>query len=497
MINKIMVSGYDDSGKFPTAAIIPQFRGGLDRDTLKKRASMFDAEYDKFERKPNHTYIHLISVAAGEFYGPNSRADFYNGDSYRHDFPHPEKGGPTFIILKPGLKATHNKTFMENGAPYTEHFSSLDGAKPQGYIVKAGINENMHRGELIIGVETDKWSEDIHKLESGVPMKFSIGASAPYDICSICGRRATTEEKHCDHYKNMPGAILEDGNQVYVISDNCLFHDISRVKNPAEKIAFSIRKVASGDVNRFLQPIGPANKNVIRSLCKTATSKERFDTLCKLAAIEKQIIAEAKGGTLDPRLLKLFKERARRRRNKGIGKCASDNGTAALSAFLDFANEHKIIDACNKCDYIMSPEEFVELLVPESDRKAFRVDTDEVRSLLPGIFEKILHSTDVDGFCEDNTYECDEPASPMLQAKVKHYCDSDADGSTLDDIVKRLIYVTELTEAPSKVIITISKGVGNDISSTIAEDYASYLVSSAKRTTPEQVILAMLGNIIN
>ena len=53
----------------------------------------------------------------------------------------------------------------EHGGVYTEHFSSLDGAKPQGYIVKAAMNPEMKRGELIIGVETDKWADDIHKLE--------------------------------------------------------------------------------------------------------------------------------------------------------------------------------------------------------------------------------------------------------------------------------------------------------------------------------------------
>jgi hypothetical protein len=214
------------------------------------------------------------------------------------------------VILKPGLSATHNKTFLEHGGVYTEHFSSLDGAEPQGYIVKAAINPEMKRGELIIGVETDKWGDDIHKLESGTPLKFSIGASAPYDICSVCGHVTTTEDGHCQHYKSMPGEFLSDGSQVYVISDNCLFHDISRVKNPAEKIAFSIRKVASGRGSRFLQnPVGPAKASVVRALCKSAAAKERFDTLCKLAAIEKQILAEARGGTLDSILSKLFKSR--------------------------------------------------------------------------------------------------------------------------------------------------------------------------------------------
>ena len=50
MINKVLESGYNGASHFPEAAVIPEFKGALDRDTLKKRASIFDAEYDKFER---------------------------------------------------------------------------------------------------------------------------------------------------------------------------------------------------------------------------------------------------------------------------------------------------------------------------------------------------------------------------------------------------------------------------------------------------------------
>ena len=255
MIAKILQSGYDNSGNFPQAAIIPAFSGGLDKQTLHKQASIFEKEYDQFERKPGHTYIHLISCAAGEFYGPNSRADFYNGDSYKHDFPEPKKNGPKFIILDGGLNKYHNKTFMKEGGVYTEHFSSRDGAKPQGYIVAAKMNPDMHRGELIIGVRTNEWADDIEKLSSGKPLKFSIGADTAKDICSICGHVAHTENQHCDHYKKDRGAILEDGSQVYVITDNCVFHDISRVRNPAEKIAFSIKKIANADDFNLWQPM--------------------------------------------------------------------------------------------------------------------------------------------------------------------------------------------------------------------------------------------------
>ena len=490
MLNKLLVSGYNDSGYIPSAAVVPEFRGALDKDTLRKRASIFDAEYDKFERKPKHTYIHLISVAAGEHYGPNSRADFYNGESYKHEFPCPEKGGPSFVILKPGLSNTHNKTFMEHGGVYTEHVSSLDGAEPQGYIVKAAINPEMKRGELIIGVETEKWRDDIQKLESGSPLKFSIGASAPYDICSICGHVTTTEDGHCDHYKSMPGEFLSDGNQVYVISDNCLFHDISRVKNPAEKIAFSIRKVAHGYGTRFTAP-GPVKPGVIRALCKTATAKSRFDMLCKLAAIEKQIIAEAGAGSLDSLIVKLLNSR-RRGRNNRHRKEAS--GTDSLRRFLDFASENQIIGSCNKSKYIMTPEEFVDLMLPDSDKKLFGVSCYAVCDCLPGMFGKILHSTEADTVCNDDTYVGSTSCHPTTDSEISRYCMEHSAGDLVGSLVDQILDTDNLQNTNDKIIITISNGVGTTANEAVAQDYASYLLSAAQHCAPEN-LAAMLMDV--
>lgn len=169
------MSGYDDRSEFPSSVLLPTFSKGFDPVVLRKQASIFEKEYDAFERKPGHSYIHLISVAAGDYYGPNSRADFYNGCSYRHKFPHPEKNATAYIDLDGGIGKYHNPTFMKHGGVYTEHFSSRDGAKPQGYIVAAKVNPDMHRGELIIGVKTDLWRDDIEHLSKGHPMKFPSG----------------------------------------------------------------------------------------------------------------------------------------------------------------------------------------------------------------------------------------------------------------------------------------------------------------------------------
>lgn len=485
MISKILMSGYNDSGSFPPAEIIPQFSKGLDRDVLKKRASIFDSDYDKFERKPGVTYIHLISCAAGEHYGPNSRADFYNGDSYVHEYPQPEKGAASTRILDGGLNKYHNDTFMKEGGVYTEHYSSRDGAKPQGYIVAAKINPVMHRGELIIGVKDASWEDDLQKLSKGTPLKFSIGADVASDNCSICNHVAHTEDEHCDHYKNHRGEILDDGSQCYVISDKCVFHDISRVKTPAEKIAFSIRKVASAD-NLALWTPPPPNVRSARYFLKTATAKERLTTLDKLAAIEKRILAEAKAGTLNSKLLKAFKE--------GGLKKKSSSGKEELDRFIQFANEDQILSGLRENKRVMSPGEFIKLLIPSDLQEGCHICEDSVREKLPGLFSDILHSADVDNFCEDHTYEPECGCSPMLSARIKRSCIGTPVelSDIMDSIMQGMIPFDDLKSPNRTVIIKISTPGGghNDM---VARHYANYVTSAARDLDPSELTSLMLG----
>jgi hypothetical protein len=307
MIPKILDSGYSASTSFPSSTLIPAFSKGLDKQALHKQASIFEQDYDKFERKPGYTYIHLISVADGDQYGPNSRADFYNGKPHEIVFPHPEKGVNVTRMLDGGISKYHNKMFMTNGGVYTEHKSGHDGMPSQGYIVAAKVNPDMHRGELLIGVKTDLWAPDIERLSNGTPMKFSIGCDTPYDICSICGHEAHSEAGHCEHYKNHRGEILEDGNQVYVITDKQLYHDISRVKSPAEKIAFSIKKVAHADYQDY--GTISVNPKSVPYMLKTAHSIERYNTLQKLAKLEKEIEAMTADGALDEHIQQFFQDK--------------------------------------------------------------------------------------------------------------------------------------------------------------------------------------------
>ena len=140
----------------------------------------------------------------------------------------------------------HDDEYMKNGAVYQEHKTKKNGVQPSGEIVSARYNKPMHRGELIIAVDSDKWAPRLERKAKGQDIYLSIGCEVPHDTCSICGHRAKTMKEHCDHFKKMRNIVLEDGSKCFVINDAPKFYDISGVDIPADRIAFVLNKVASG-----------------------------------------------------------------------------------------------------------------------------------------------------------------------------------------------------------------------------------------------------------
>lgn len=453
----------------PASILLPDYSKGFDKTVLHKNASCFENFYDKFEIKPKHSYIHLISVAAGDFYGPNSRADFYNGDSYRHEFPHPENSKKTFVILDGGIKKYH-KTFEEHGKCYTEHVNRRHNAEPQGYIVASAYNEPMKRGELIIGVETEKWADDIERLSNGTPMKFSIGMAAPHDICSICGREAHTEDEHCEHYKRMPGAILEDGNAVYVISDKGLYHDISRVKVPAERIAFSLKKIASADtmVNLMPKDISP---EALRMFMKSASAEDRLNTLSKLATLRKRLIAYS-DKLLSKDVLKAFKMR----------KEASEDSVENLNKFISYANEKEVLGGLKQSKCILDPESFVKLFAPDMCKI---IDFDKEFSC-SNPFEKLLKSDDVDVFCNDDTYKEDKCYDLNILGAVN---DLKPSCSVDEDVVSNCVIACPPCKSTPKITITVDN---YDEMSDLMKEYLNYFISACTGLNDKELVSALL-----
>lgn len=224
--------------------IIDCGRRGLDKTAMVKRASAFDEIIEALMPQPNRTYLHVITTGASEHYGANRNGDAYNEKSYDLVFPFPEEEGHTHEMLDGGLSKYHDSTYMDRAHVYQEH--KTKDTDPSGEVVAAKYNDDMHRGELIIAVDTDKWAPRLQRKAQGKDIFLSIGAELPRDICLVCGRVAHTFGEHCDHFKKMRGSIMEDGTPCCVMNDSPQFYDISGVDVPADRIAFVLRKVASG-----------------------------------------------------------------------------------------------------------------------------------------------------------------------------------------------------------------------------------------------------------
>ena len=470
MIPKVLVSGYNDSDQFPPSEIIPSFSGGLDKTVLAKRASMFVDIIPTFERKPGYEYIHLISVADGFTYGPNSRSDFYNGEPCEMKIPHPEEGSPAVVVLDGGISKYHN-TFMKSGGVYTEHRNkhSKNPPKSQGYIVAQAYNKPMKRGELIIGVNDDAWHDDLENLSRGIPLKFSIGFDASRDRCSICNHIAHTEDEHCDHVKHNCGQWDDEGNVVAMISDSGVYHDISRVRVPAEKIAFSLAKVAHGvDAVELEEPT--VNPDALRFILKSANAIKRYDTVKKLAKIEKQLEAVAKNDKLNKQLLKSF----------GHCKEASDTAIDELHKFIDFAQEKEVFGGLKERKCVLSPAEFIQLIAPELNTPK---NVQILQGGLPGIFNDTWQRADLDEFCDDTTYQ----PSKCVDLRILRPVMALEPQISVDTDVRLNQMLSGLQNSPRVTIICI-KNKTNDL----AREYASYLTDACADLTDQESLLALV-----
>lgn len=487
MISKILISGYSDKLGLPSSVLLPRFSNGFDKSALRKCASSFTPEqYNSIDKKPGTAYIHLISVAAGETYGPNSRADYYNGDPFTVNIPHPEKDAPAAIDLDGGISKYHDDTFMKEGAVYRNHKNKHDGVKSCGTVEMACYNKPMKRGELIIGVPEDKWSTELTRLEKGDPLKFSIGADTPYDICTYCGHKARTESGHCDHYKHQRGQMAEDGTEIAVITDKAVYHDISLVPVPAERIAFSIRRVASADDElASMIPEPPQAKSLDYILCP-GHSRDRFNALRKLAKIEKTIIAMASNKAIDPKLFK--------------ASCGgmTDESISNLKKFLSYADHNKVLGCLNDHHMLLGPDDFFRLMMPADMYKTYA--SDKFNQCMPGIFENILNGEDLQDFCEDDMFKPERCGDANLHNAVIN-CGSRCStlpSSIIGNVMDSCGNVGEGLTPSNKTIILIKKADGLDrVQSILAHEYASYVVSAAaSNMSQEEMAVAVMRSEI-
>jgi hypothetical protein len=417
---------------------------------------------------PKVSYIHLISTGALEWYGPNKRGDSFNENSRIYNPPVPDTNDCREIHLEGGLETFHNPTFMSNGAVYREHQSIVadPSNKPLGRVVFAMYYKPMHRGELIICLENDKWHDDIERLSKGLPLFFSMGCLCSNDVCSICGRRTSPNDNagRCDHLKYQLKNFLENGTQVHAITDHPVFYDISRVSCPADKIAFSLAKVASENT-----PVRPPAVIPVQFMDRLQGRRaDRISLLCKMAAEETVIDST----------------------NQSLPYGMPDDEEKKLLCELS-PRAPEVLYVLNRKKAVLPFPQFLCLVCGDGMVDDGIVDT--VMSLLPSVHRNIVKDRDVADFIDDGTWEGDCNVSPSIVSKTEPLVSRySLEEGPVQVRVVHAVMRKEGKTASDKRVVSPAAGAA---AAGLAKDYARYQLSFiTANPDPRCIRLTLAGN---
>lgn len=365
MIKTVAPFDFDD----PQTQLIEICRNGNARDSLKKSAACFhQSDIDDIPRDPKMAILHVNALGDYEFYSANRNADAFTERGGRFSLESPKQGSAPFVDIAVGNVQTH-PTFVTSGRVYRNHVND-DPAKSYGPIYKSAHNDKMKRVELLIGVPVDEFRDDLQKLASGDQLSWSMSARVSHDNCSICGNKAKKASEYCDHIRNMKGQITKKGNVVAMLNDNMTFFDISQVRRPADRIAHTLRKVASvctdQNVDFFPNALG---LRAPRYLFKIGHPKiAEFHTLIsKLADIEKEIPSEVEA-------LHVY----------SIGN--GDLPEEQISSMCG-CNPNDVLDAAGEKNLMLSLKDLIRLV---SGNKPNDEDVQCAEEMLPGMYSRVL-----------------------------------------------------------------------------------------------------------
>jgi len=153
--------------------------------------------------------------------------------------------------------------------------------------------------------ETEVESCWVYNLEVDEDESYVVGGlishncKVPYDICNYCGHKAKNRQEYCKHAASQLNDMLKSGHVMGVVNDDPTFFDISRVIRPADRIAWSLVKAASGQLLSGAELAESAELQLLPDISVLMEGEpekvaSRMSILNKLATIEKTIPVNAK-----------------------------------------------------------------------------------------------------------------------------------------------------------------------------------------------------------
>jgi hypothetical protein len=340
---------------------------------------------------------------------------------------------------------------------------------------------------------TTVYNLSVEKDESYTASLLAVhNCKVAYDICSYCGNRARTRREYCDHLLNSMTDMTKSGHAVFAINDEPNFFDISKVARPADRIAWSLRKVAAYE----LAPIGGAalaeefgltEPSAALTKSSLAASRQKLAAVEKLSAIEKKVDSVARGED-NPHLKSLLGGLPEGDLPDGeMKKLKGAKLPSALSGLAD-------------AKICLSVKDFMRLVMGSSmDEDTISDLLPSVKGRLPGIFSRAKDSGESDELASDGAYDAEPTAIPR---QIKEMLGSVmGDHSMAEEPVLRRIRIMIIRGGPKHKLETSSEksAAVSPQAEQIAREYAKYqlaFVSGADQSlTNELTVLRNFARV--
>ena len=362
------------TGELTLQLVLPLRGGRFDVGRVTKTASGALDYIKSVSPEPGKTHLLLLAMGAEETYGPNR-----NGDGFS-EFPVPARGkaatarGDSWWV-SPGQELTRTyRTFETNPAHAFRHHQNKDPARASGYVKKAFWNPRMHRVELLTVIDNEKDAEWVDRVEQGEFPAVSMGCRIKYDVCSRCGNRAPTRADYCKHAIDM-NHVNPDGTKNFVYNPDADFFDISRVFKPADRIGYTMKKVAEAADVRLAADLGEAADR----------AADRVQAARKLSEMRKTLSGEPFAAATNDgdALILQFRDYAGRKLAASPSILASDIHAAALAPGVGLRG---LVTTAREAGVVLKDAEFAEAAVTQLTGRPARLDQ--------GAIERIAAASD-------------------------------------------------------------------------------------------------------
>jgi hypothetical protein len=283
-----------------------------------------------------------------------------------------------------------------------------------------------------------------------------------HDVCTICGNFASKKSEYCDHIKHNITALTKSGHRVGMINDHMIFFDISRVRVPADRIAYSLMKVANYSIDdlRAQHVFIPPTLTTADDPYNIFKTKESA-ALRKLSEIEKRIEAD---GTLPMECA-------------AIPAAALPGLPDALKTMLgdDRPRIGSALAALADVKVTLSLPDFAKVVLG-SAADGIRGSIDSASDMLPGVFTRMLDS-------DTDLPESIMPAgdNALIPQRMLREIATSTGGMSLDDApVARRMTVT-IIRANKKPEIKKQANVVDDMAKKVLYTYAAYKMAWCER----------------